>query len=271
MAYGIPLIWLGYAGIGAVSGLLAGIFGIGGGIVVIPALLFVFSLQGVAPEVAMHLAVGTSLASIVVSGTVSALAHHRNGNVLTTHLLQLLPGLACGAVAGVFVASSLSGGTLRAAFGAFQILLALHNLTGWPRLASGRQPTAAANVVAGGIIGGTSALFGIGCGTLTVPWLRRCGEPIKKAIGTASACGVPSALVGSLSFIVAGWGHPQLPAGATGFVMWPALGGIILASVPLSKLGAQLTHAAPARTLNVLFSLLILFVGANMLLREVLR
>jgi len=270
MAHGLTLIWLGYAAIGAVSGLLAGTFGIGGGFIVIPALLFVFGLQGVAPEVAMHLAVGTSLASIVVSGSVSALAHHRNGNVLPDRLRQLLPGLVCGAVGGVFIASSLSGGALRAGFGSFLILLSLHNLTGWPRLAGGRAPSTAACIAAGGVIGGTSALFGIGCGTLTIPWLRRCGEPIKQAIGTASACGVPSALVGSLTFIVTGWNQPDLPAGATGYVMWPALLGIILASIPFSKLGAQVTHAAPARALNVVFSCLMLLVGANMLLREVL-
>lgn len=269
MLQSLPLIWLGYAGIGALSGLLAGIFGIGGGFIIIPSLLFVFSLQGVAPEVAMHLAVGTSLASIVVSGSASALSHHRNGNVLLHRLRELVPGLMCGAIFGVLLASALSGGALRAGFGAFLVLLSLHGLSGWPRVAAGKPPTRTGNAVAGGLIGGTSALFGIGVGTLTIPWLRRGGAPIKQAIGTAAACGVPSALIGSITFVVVGWGQPALPAGATGYVMWPALFGIILASIPFTRLGAHVTHIAPARVLNLVFSGLMLLVGTKLLLGEI--
>lgn len=269
MLHTLPLIWLGYAGIGALSGLLAGIFGIGGGFIIIPSLLFVFSLQGVAPEVAMHLAVGTSLASIVVSGSASALSHHRNGNVLLHRLRALVPGLMCGAIFGVLLASTLSGGALRAGFGAFLVLLSLHGLSGWPRVAPGKPPTPVGNTLAGGLIGGTSALFGIGVGTLTIPWLRRCGAPLKQAIGTAAACGVPSALIGSMTFVIVGWGQPALPPGATGYVMWPALLGIILASIPFSRLGAHVTHIAPARVLNLVFSGLMLLVGAKLLLGEI--
>ena len=267
----LPLIWFGYAAIGAFSGLLAGTFGIGGGFVVIPALLVVFGLQGVAPEVAMHLAIGTSLASIVVSGAAAALSHHRHGHVLLHRLRQLLPGLLTGAILGVFVASSLSGGTLQAGFGAFLVLLALHRLSGWPRVTRRSAPPGAApTVIAGGIIGGTSALFGIGCGMLTIPWLSRCGEPLKQAIGTAAACGAPTALIGTATFIAVGWGHPALPAGATGYVMWPALFGIILASIPCAHLGAVVARAASPALLSRVFALLMLFVGLRLLSSQLL-
>lgn len=266
----LPLIWLGYAGIGALSGLLAGTFGIGGGIVIIPALLIVFSLQNVSPEVAMHLAVGTSLASIVVSGSAAARTHHRNGNVLLHRLRQLLPGLLGGAIVGVFIASALSGSALRAAFGSFLVLLSLHSLSGWPRLARGAPPSPAAAVAAGGVIGTASALFGIGCGTLTIPWLTRCGEALKPAIGTAAACGAPTALIGTATFVAVGWGNPALPPGATGYVMWPALLGIILASIPFAQLGAHVTRIAPTRVLNRLFALIMLCVGLRMLLAHFL-
>lgn len=266
----LPLIWLGYAAIGALSGMLAGTFGIGGGFVVIPALLVVFGLQGVDPEVAMHLAIGTSLASIVVSGTAAALSHHRHGNVLLHRLRQLLPGLLGGAILGVFVASSLSGGTLRAAFGTFLVLLAMHRLSGWPRLSHSTLPGAAPTVLAGGVIGGTSALFGIGCGMLAIPWLGRCGASLKQAIGTAAACGAPTALVGTVTFVLVGWGHPALPPGATGYVMWPALLGIILASIPFAHIGARVARTTSPTLLGRLFALLMLCVGLRLLASELL-
>ncbi|MDI5934756.1 sulfite exporter TauE/SafE family protein [Halomonas sp. LN1S58] len=255
-----------YLLLGAAAGTMAGLFGVGGGLVIVPALVVAFGLQGIAPEVAMHLAVGTSLATIVITGASSAWGHHRRGSIQRRWFQALLPGLMLGAIGGVFVAGRLSGGLLGTLFGAFVLLMALRMA-----LASGPRPGSAAPGrlgmgLAGVVIGGISALFGIGGGMLCVPWLTRCGATMTRAVGTSSACGLPIALFGAATFMVVGWGHPLLPSGATGFVMWPAFLGIVLASVPFARLGVQLAHRLPARTLRLAFAALLALVGVRFLL-----
>ncbi|MFG6177164.1 sulfite exporter TauE/SafE family protein [Halomonas sp. THAF12] len=259
-------LMVGYLLLGSLAGTLAGLFGIGGGLIIVPALVFAFDLQGVAPEVIMHLAVGTSLSTIVVTGASSAWAHYRRGSVHRAWFLALLPGLVLGAVAGVFVAGSLSGGALGGLFGVFllavAVKMALARGTRSRQLAPGR----AVMGLAGAVIGGVSALFGIGGGTLSVPWLTRCGAPMTQAVGTSSACGLPIAAFGAVTFIVVGWGQPQLPAGALGYVMWPAFLGIVLASVPFARVGVKLAHRLPARLLRLSFAGLLAVVGLKFLI-----
>ena len=260
----LPIL-LGYLALGAVAGTMAGLFGVGGGLIIVPALVFAFGLLGVSPEVAMHLAVGTSLATIVVTGASSAWGHYRKGSIHRDWFMALLPGLLLGAVAGVFVAGALSGGVLGTLFGVFVLLVAGRMvLDRGPRPGS-MAPGRAGMGLAGVIIGGVSALFGIGGGTLSVPWLIRCGAEMTRAVGTSAACGIPIALLGAATFMVVGWGNPQLPAGATGFVMWPAFFGIVLASVPFARLGVRLAHRLPARVLKLAFAALLTLVGLRFL------
>ncbi|WP_104202159.1 sulfite exporter TauE/SafE family protein [Billgrantia saliphila] len=261
----LALTLLGYLALGAVAGLMAGLFGVGGGLVIVPALVFAFGLQGVDAGIAMHLAIGTSLATIVITGGSSAWAHYQRGSVQRDAFLALLPGLMLGAVAGVFVAGALSGGLLGTLFGIFVILMASRMAMGFgPRLGR-RMPSRPVMGVAGSVIGGVSALFGIGGGTLCVPWLSRCGASMAQAVGTAAACGMPIALFGAVTFIAVGWNDPRLPAGATGFVMWPAFLGIVMASVPCARIGARLAHSLPARVLRLSFAGLLLLVGLTFL------
>ncbi|MEQ6890387.1 sulfite exporter TauE/SafE family protein [Halomonas sp. CS7] len=257
---------LAYLALGAAAGTLAGLYGVGGGLIIVPALIVAFELQGVAPEVAMHLAVGTSLATIVVTGASSAWGHHRRGSIRRDWFLALLPGLVLGAIAGVFVAGSLSGGRLGTLFGVFVILVALKMALGRGPTAGDAQPGRITMGLAGAVIGGISALFGIGGGTLSVPWLSRCGATMTQAAGTSSACGLPIALFGAATFVVVGWGNPLLPSGAVGFVMLPALFGIVLASVPFARLGVWLAHRLPARLLRLSFAALLAVVGIKFLL-----
>ncbi|WP_299235962.1 sulfite exporter TauE/SafE family protein [uncultured Halomonas sp.] len=260
------LVFVGYLALGAVAGTLAGLFGVGGGLIIVPALVVAFGVQGVSPEVTMHLAVGTSLATIVVTGASSAWGHYHRGSIHQQWFLALLPGLLLGAIAGVFVADGLSAGSLGTLFGVFVLVMAARMaLSRGPRpgsVAPGRATMAAA----GGVIGGISALFGIGGGTLCVPWLTRCGAPLTQAVGTSAACGIPIALFGAATFSVLGWGNALLPAGATGFVMWPALLGIALASVPCARLGVRLAHRLPARVLRLAFAALLASVGLTFVL-----
>ncbi|MBY5929840.1 sulfite exporter TauE/SafE family protein [Halomonas denitrificans] len=255
-----------YLALGAVAGALAGLYGVGGGLIIVPSLMAVFALQQVPAEISMHLAVGTSLASIVITGSSSALGHYRRGSIRRDWLVALLPGLVLGAIAGVFVAGALSGGMLGTLFGVFLLLVALKLVLGRSPKAGSSAPGRRSMIVAGGVIGGISALFGIGGGTLSVPWLIRCGATMTQAVGTSAACGLPIALVGALTFVAVGWGDPRLPQGAVGFLMLPALFGIALTSVPCARLGVRLAHRLPARVLKLSFALLLTVVGLGFLL-----
>lgn len=257
---------VGYLLLGSLAGTLAGLFGIGGGLIIVPALVFAFELQGIAPEVSMHLAVGTSLATIVVTGASSALGHYRRGSIHQEWFLSLLPGLMLGAIGGVFIAGNLSGGLLGLLFGLFILAVALRMALGRGPEPGALHPGRTTMGVAGAVIGAISALFGIGGGTLNVPWLTRCGATMTQAVGTSSACGLPIALFGAVTFIVVGWGAERLPPGATGYVMWPAFLGIVLASVPFARVGVRLAHFLPARALRLAFAALLAVVGIKFLL-----
>ncbi|WP_193091906.1 sulfite exporter TauE/SafE family protein [Halomonas colorata] len=256
----------GYLGLGAAAGTMAGVFGVGGGIIIVPVLMFAFGLQNIPSEITMHLAVGTSLATIVVTGASSALGHYRKGSVHRAWFLALLPGLMMGAIGGVFIAGNLSGTVLGMLFGIFVLLLATKMVFGLSPKPGFVAPGRIAMSVAGAVVGAISALFGIGGGAMTVPWLSRCGATMTQAVGTSAACGLPIAAVGALTFIIMGWGNPLLPAWATGFVMWPAFFGIVLTSVPFARIGVRLAHVLPAHVLRLCFALLLTVVGLRFVL-----
>lgn len=262
----IGLIILSYLAVGAVAGTMAGAFGIGGGLVIVPALMLAFAEQHVSPDVAMHLAVGTSLATITVTGASSAWSHTQRGSVKREWFVLLLPGLVLGAIAGVFIAGKLSGGVLGKLFGIFLILIALRVVIGFKPKPTQSAPTPIGMGAAGAVIGGVSALFGIGGGTLSVPWLSRCGAPLPMAVGTSSACGMPIALVGAVSFAIVGWGHPSLPEWSLGYIMWPAFVCLAVTSVPFARLGVILAHSLPPTLIRLAFSGVLLTVGLRFLL-----
>ncbi|MCW4149499.1 sulfite exporter TauE/SafE family protein [Halomonas sp. 18H] len=261
-----PMLWLSYLALGSLAGTLAGLFGIGGGLIIVPALVLAFELQQVAPPVVMHLAVGTSLATIVVTGASSALGHYRRGSVHRPWLMALLPGLMLGALGGGLVADRLSSTWLGMLFGGFLVLVAARMLLDLRPVPRAQPPGRAMMMLAGGVIGGVSALFGIGGGTLSVPWLSRSGASMPQAVGTSAACGLPIALFGAATFMLVGWQQPGLPEGAMGYVMWPAFCGIVLTSVPFARLGVWLAHRLPARQLRIAFALLLAGVGVKFLI-----
>lgn len=251
---------------GIASGILAGLFGVGGGVVVVPALIFIFTRIGLTPDWIPHLAVGTSLAAIVATGAASAHAHHRRGAVRWGLVARLAPGIVLGAWAGAAVAGVLPDLWLKRIFALFLIYVGIRLLVrradGPPRA----MPGGAGMFATGSGIGALSALVGIGGGTLTVPFLHRVGIDMRHAVGTSAACGVPIAVAGALGFMVVGLGREGLPAASTGFVYWPAVGAILLASVPTAPLGARLAHALPVDLLKRVFALLLLVLGTRMLL-----
>lgn len=258
-------IWIGYALVGVIAGLIAGLFGVGGGLIIVPALVFGFEAQRIAPEVIMHLAVGTSLATIVLTSLSSVYAHHRHGAVLWPVFVRLTPGLLAGTLAGSFVAHLLPTDWLRSFFAVFELSIALYmglNLKPSPHR---ELPGWAGMSLAGGGIGLISALVGIGGGTMTTPLLTWCRVTIQKAIATSAACGVPIAIGGSLGFLCNGWNAPNLPAASSGYIYWPGVLGIGAFSLLLAPLGAKLAHRLPAARLRQFFALLLALLGLRML------
>jgi uncharacterized protein len=261
-----PLDLAGFLLTGVLSGLLAGLFGVGGGVIVVPALIFLFGHLGFGGDWIPHLAVGSSLAAIVGTGAASALSHHRRGSVRWDLVLALAPGIVLGAGAGALVAGALPELWLTRVFAAFLAFVGLRMLI--PPRGHGSRPLPGRLGLAavGGGIGALSALVGIGGGTLTVPFLSGRGLGMRQAVGSSAACGLPIALAGALGFILVGWGREGLPHGSTGFVYWPAVGLILLASMPSAPLGARLAHALPVRHLRRAFGLLLLGMALHLAL-----
>ncbi|MDR5904180.1 sulfite exporter TauE/SafE family protein [Franzmannia qiaohouensis] len=252
--------------VGAFAGMIAGLFGIGGGVVIVPALIVALNQQGVDPSVVIHLAIGTSLAIITVTGASSALGHWRKGAVLVDLLKRMLPGLVLGAVLGGLIADQLRAELLERYFGVFMLLLALRMLLSGPPKAGRRAAGLPVMFTVSTLIGTFSALFGVGGGVLSVPWLARNGASLARAIGTSAACGLPIAAVGAATFMLTGQGQASLPTYATGYLYWPAFAGIALFSVPCARLGVRLAHHLPPRLLKRLFALLMLLVGLTLIL-----
>ncbi|WP_269618637.1 sulfite exporter TauE/SafE family protein [Zhongshania sp. BJYM1] len=257
------MILLVYLAVGAVAGVAAGLFGVGGGLVIVPALVVCFSFLSVAPEVTMQLAVGTSLATIVVTSLSSVRTHHQLGNIDWSCWRSLAPGIALGVVFGVATAASLPGQVLKLAFGIFSIVIAAYMGFGRLPSASRQLPKAIGLAAAGTGIGYFSAMFGIGGGSLTVPYLSWCNVRMQAAVATSAACGLPIAVVGSASNMVAGFGQADLPEYSFGFIYLPAFIGIALLSAPCAKFGALLAQRLSAKRLKQSFAMFLLLVGGQ--------
>jgi hypothetical protein len=255
-----------FAATGIVAGLLAGLFGVGGGLIMVPALAFVLPTLGVGPAVAMQVAIGTSLAVISATSLSSMLAHHRQHGVLWPAFWRFAPGLAAGALAGAFVAHALPGSVLQRIVGSGAILVAIQMFLDRKPASDRGLPGAAGLLAAGGVIGLLSALIGIGGGSLTVPFLTWRGVPIRQAVGTSAACGVPIAWAGAGGFIAAGWSVAGRPEFSLGYVALPAFVAIAVASVATAPLGARLAHSLPPRALKRAFAALLLVIGGALLL-----
>jgi uncharacterized protein len=251
---------------GAAAGVLAGLFGVGGGLIMVPALAFVLPHQGVAPAVVMQVAIGTSLAVISATSVSSMLAHQRRGGVLWPAFRLIAPGLALGAVAGALTAHALPGGVLQRIVGVGALLVAIQMFLDLQPHAARALPGPAGLLGAGAVIGALSSLIGIGGGSLTVPFLSWRGVEIRKAVGTAAACGVPIAWAGAAAFVATGWDVAGRPPPSLGYVSLNGFAGLAIASVLTAPLGARLAHRLPPRALKRAFAGLLTVVGVGLLL-----
>ncbi|NOZ51940.1 MAG: sulfite exporter TauE/SafE family protein [Gammaproteobacteria bacterium] len=253
-----------YAGVGVIAGIAAGLFGVGGGLIIVPALLVLFHYLGIEDH-SMQLAVGTSLATIVVTAIVSTVAHQRQGAIEWPVFWHLSPGIVLGTVAGAYLASHLPGQVLKVVFGVVVVIIALQMMAQVKPKHTHQLPRGLISSAVGLIIGLISAVVGIGGGTLTVPYLIWGNTSLQKAIATSAACGLPIALVGSLTYILFGMLQGIAVAGASGFIYWPAFFGIVITSTLTVPFGARLTHRLATDRLAKLFALFLLFVAMSML------
>jgi uncharacterized membrane protein YfcA len=257
--------WLIYPPLGVIAGLLAGLLGVGGGIVVVPALVFAYSHAGFPPDVLMHMAVATSLATILLTSTGSIYQHHSAGAVNWRLVAILSVGLCVGALFGARLADAMKGQWLQWLFGGFTFLIAAQLLFGVEPRPSRDLPGESALACAGGLIGVASAVFGIGGGSLTVPYLVWHNVRMQEAVGTSAACGFAIAIAGAAGFMLAGEGNERLPEGSLGYVYLPAVAGIGVTSVFFARIGARFAHRLPAATLKKLFACLLVLVGTKLL------
>ncbi len=248
---------------GAVAGTAAGLLGIGGGVIIVPVLSLVFAREGVDPEVLIKVAVGTSLATIVVTAISSIYTHNRKGAVLWPLVKVMTAGVVAGSFTGAFIADMIPGYWLTIGFIAFlggvSIQMAIGNATSDRALPS--------NAVLRGvsfIVGMVSALMGIGGGALHVPYLSYHGVDVRKAIATAATVGLPLALASTLGFILTGLDESRLPPLSIGYINLPAFGGVVAASILFAPLGAKLAHRLPPVLLKRIFSVFLFFLATRM-------
>lgn len=260
------MVVIAYILLGAVAGIIAGLLGLGGGIVIVPALLYLFIKQGFSAGLQMHLAVATSLTTIIFTSIASTWSHHRHGAVYWRTVAFLVPGIVIGCILGAIIANHLKSDSLRIVFGLFELLVAMQIGFGIRPPGQRNLPGNIGMIVTGSGIGTLSTILGIGGGTLTVPFLLWCNVNIRNAVATSAACGLPIAVAGTLSFIVTGWNHSALPPGSTGYVYWPAAFSILIASMLTAPLGAKLAHILPVAVLKRIFALILAIVGIRMLL-----
>ena len=253
-----------YLALGLFSGFVAGLLGVGGGLLMVPVLTWTYASQGFAPSYNIHLALGTSLGVIVLTAVSSLRAHHAHGAVLWPAVRRIVPGIVAGTLVGSLVAARLSDTGLKIFFTVFLFYAATQMLLGFKPRPSRDLPGWPGMSLAGGVIGLVSSWVGIGGGTLSVPFLTWCNTDFRRAIGTSSAIGFPIALAGTAGYILAGWSKPGLPAYSLGFVYAPALAAIATGSWLTAPLGARATHRWPVPVVKKIFASLLYLLGLRM-------
>lgn len=252
--------------LGSVVGFMAGLLGIGGGLIVVPALLFLLPIAGIAPELSMHLALATSLATIIVTSGSSALNHLKLGNVDMFVVKWLMPGVIVGGFLGSIVAELIPTQYLPKVFGVIVFFLAIQMFLSIKATTSRCMPNAWVTMLCGGGIGVVSSLAGIGGGSLSVPFLNRHGVEMRKAVGSSSVCGCVIAISGMIGFILHGYQVENLPQYSLGYVYLPALVAIASTSILTTRIGARYASQLPTVVLKKIFSIFLMCIAVTMLL-----
>lgn len=253
--------------LGAIAGILAGLLGIGGGIVIVPALLWIYQYLDFMPQdQAMHFALATSLATICFTAISSIHAHNKRGAIVWPFVVKLSPGIVIGTLAGTVLAGLMTSSALALLFGTFLLVVSIQ--MGSSRLPSSHRilPGWFGASFVGLFIGIVSALVGVGGGTLTVPFLTWCNESLRTAIATSAAVGFFIAVAGSIGYALAG--NNSIVPLSSGYIYWPAVIGIVPSSLYFAPLGARLAHTVPTHLLKKSFSIFLAIIGIKLIVKS---
>lgn len=261
--------YISYLVLGAIAGFLAGMFGVGGGLVLVPVLLLLFDAQQFPAEHLMLLALGTSMAAILFTSLASLREHHRHGAVNWRVVRNITPGILLGTGIGALVATSIPTRGLAIFFALFVYSVAAQILLDMRPHSSRQLPGMAGMTLTGIITGWLSSLVSIGGGSIVVPFLVWCNVPLRNAIGTSAAIGFPVAVGGTIGYVVTGLNIPALPAYSLGFIHFPALFWISLATIITAPLGAKATHHMKVGLLRKLFAVMLIALATKLLFKVI--
>lgn len=250
---------------GLVSGTLAGLLGIGGGMIIVPVVVWVLAAHGYGDDNLIKVALGTSLAVIIPTSISSALAHYRRKTLRLDVFFNMLPGVIVGTIAGGFLVGYLPDKVLKIIFGVGCLLVAFKMFTQAAPKPTRSLPNRFYQAVVGSIIGAISTMLGIGGGTMTVPYLNWCNVPMRNAVGTSAAVGLPIAASGAVTLMLVGQAAENLPQNSIGFVYLPAFLAIGISAVIMAPFGAKLTQHVPVNALKMLMALIILAAGLKII------
>jgi uncharacterized membrane protein YfcA len=253
---------------GAVGGVLAGLLGVGGGIVIVPMLEAALSFVGVDPSIRMHIAVATSLATIIPTSISSARAHYMRQSIDFELIRYWSPSIVVGAVAGIIIAANVGGWVLSAVFATVALSAAIKMMLPLDsKILAADVPRGLAGSTIPIGIGAVSTLMGIGGGTLSVPAMTLSSKPIHLAVGTSALVGLVIAVPSTIGYVVTGWGNAALPFGSLGYVNLLGFALIAPTTVLFAPLGAKIAHALSRRSLSLFFGLFLLAISIRMGLR----
>lgn len=259
-----PVLLAAYVGLGLLVGFVAGLLGVGGGLIIVPVLIMLLHAQDLAAGIEPQIALGTSLASILFTSLSSVRAHHRRGAVDWSLVGRIAPGILAGTLAGALVAAQVPATLLKLFFVVFLFYAAAQMWLDFKPAPHRGLPGRTGTTLAGSVIGAVSSWVGIGGGTLSVPFMLWHNIPLHRAIATSAAIGFPIAFAGALGYVLGGRNNAGLPAASLGFIYLPALAGIVAGSVLTAPLGAATAHRLPVRPLKRAFALLLLALALRM-------
>jgi uncharacterized protein len=255
-------------GLGVVAGFLAGLLGVGGGMMLVPFLTFMIQARGVPAAMAVKMAIATSMATIVFTSLSSLRTHHQHGNVVGSLVARLAPGIVAGGLlAGAGVFATLKGTALAALFSLFVAFSATQMLLDRKPKPSRQMPGTWGILGMGTLIGLLSGLVGAGGAFISVPFMTWCNVPVQRAIGTSAALGLPIALASTAGYIVSGWGQASALPGAAGYLWLPGLAVVASASVVAAPYGARTARSMDIKRLKRIFAFLLYALAASMLVR----
>jgi uncharacterized membrane protein YfcA len=257
--------WGVYLLMGLFVGYFAGLLGIGGGLILVTLMVYLFAVQGFPADRVVHLALGTSITSIVFTSISSLRAHHKHGAVRWDILRGAVPGLVVGTLLGAVVADLLKSKYLAIFFVIFVYISAFQMFANIKPKPTRQLPGKPGMTLTALTVGVISSLVGVGGGVMTIPLMSLCNVPMRQAIGTSAALGLPIAASGAVGFIATGLGKNHLPEFSLGYVYLPALAGIVIGTLITVPWGAKTAHNMPVARLQKIFAVILFILATRML------